>query len=60
MLSLIKTESPDIFREIELFIRDENRKLACATTELERILIKHRIADAKLFLTGLRLVQSGA
>jgi hypothetical protein len=59
MLSLIKS-SPNIFVEIQTFIDRENEKLLYATSDIERILIKHRIADAKLFLTGLRLAKSGA
>jgi TusA-related sulfurtransferase len=60
MLSLIKTDSPTIYRQIEQFIQEENEKLLYAKSDLEKILIKHKIADAKLFLTGLRLAKSGA
>jgi hypothetical protein len=60
MLSLIKSPTANIFLELESFIAAENERLLFAQSDLEKILIKHRIADAKLVLTGLRLAQSGA
>jgi hypothetical protein len=56
ILSLICRESDvSIFKAIEMFIEEENQRLLNATSDFERLLIKHRIADAKLYEVKLRL-----
>jgi hypothetical protein len=57
-LSLIRQEyDVTIFKAIEMFIEDETQRLLNATTDFERLLIKHRIADARMYEIKLRLAK---